>query len=679
MTSNNLCESNFSLDFLEYKSFDDKFESNFSLLVRKINQLFFQRINLDQFLEKINSQESDLWELRIKEFFLCFLKQEFRPFQNELDQLFEDHSTCFLEVEDNYGFDYLSEIFIKHRKSQFQEQVVNLKLPEFFTTANQIALYLLKETESLGKIVSDPLTRVKQVLKKNCISVLLEFRDLKKIKPEEISNLLGCLEDTSLIIKAPNLSSLSEKIKSLIKKKIVIKKLSDQSASELIESLLKFRPDFVVTSANRQEVLDLANLCGNSPEIILIVFLNFFSEKNTYLEKLVKKLLKERTNSQINQNKVLSGALKNFPKEIIFLLERINYLPEEGFSIKEAHAFCKDLFEDSKTLERVLDALIVAFSLRRKKGKGPKSYHLPKFLKDFLKASFSKKEESLERSYKHILIQRLTNSLYWKADVLWEGQINRAIRFLELFSKSHQLKDKTYFVLHLQSTLLELGFWREVQAILSERYQRAINTSVNNEDRGYWYTIKGSLYQGISRYTRSYKDLQTGLIDFQRALKFYNPQKVPKKYVFIYRNIGKIYAELASLRNLNELDFLRDSAKNYYKAFEYCQVAKEAPAKISNIQGSMAKIYRKIADKKIKPFENYLRAFEFLQKSKLNLIKNNLILLDTKGLLKELDLIKKGLLDLKQKIDSDPEKIREINEVLEGIEEESKSVLIKFN
>ena len=563
------------------------------------NKIFQKEKELAPFLQEVRMQKLAIIER--KNCFLFFLNSELASLKDQIENQLAQKKIISLQVSEHYGLFYFIQNFLNDIPLK-----VHLRLVNVFKDAEAIALILLKELEQKPAI--EPLEQLEKFVKQNKVIFVLE--NIKNLPLDELKILLESLKSAQVILINYN-KTYNITLDNLYN--IEILPLSSERAGEFALGMLKMRNDLILTSADKKEIISLINNCDKFPEIIFMALTTLQNSSSSSLGAYTKK----------TQNLLAYLLQKYYPPEINYLLQIASYLPSSGFTVNDLFVLCSSFISSKEEFQIVLFFLENTFCLRKIND----VYQIPDYLKQFLANNYSQNLVSIN----NLLARRIESNYLWKEKTIWITQLEQALTILDSICKQKNFATNQYLILYIQAILLELGFWKIVQNTFIPLCQDAIKSSENNEDRGFWYSLLGLSYLGISRYKDSLKQLDLALNSFQKSLKFYDPQKQPKRYSFVYQNIGLIQYEI--YQNNNSPATLKLSLKAYYKALN------EEENSIT-IRRLLAQNYLELA-KYEKPNENYQKCFalykQALSQNSLNNSSQRLIHLELENLYKKLN------------------------------------------
>ncbi|MDX1919698.1 MAG: hypothetical protein SFU25_03075 [Candidatus Caenarcaniphilales bacterium] len=577
-------------------------------MLNLVQKFFKPKPKLDEINRVYLSNKDHLTKQR--ECFHTFLINYLQDVQFEiLEKLNAENLVC-ISVPEAYGFScFVNHLRFEHQKN-FGYKSIQIKATPKIKEATQLAIILLKEWGH--KVGPEPLEQLKKYSLSHRLLVVVD--QIQFLADTELKNLLENLISARVILIGPSESSF--KSNSSSGEIIEIPLLTNEKAIELALSLLNFRSDLILTSADRQELVNLVNICGRLPEVIYTALASPQGKNNLAVEKYCKLILAIKLRSTGSQfYHLLAYYLSELPEEVKQLLAVAYHLPSTGFTLNDLYVLCRDVAVSKSELNTFLQFLTHIFFVQKSqehlfrdssllskeesKKKNRKKeiantspendvppsskgisevYFLPEFVRRFIRENIieenNKETLDLIRRANLQLIQRLESNLLWQEPIIWVTQFEHSLYTIQWINESKAFNANKYLVLFIQSIYAELGFWREIEESLIPLCSLAIRQSDNNEDRGFWYSLTGLMYKSLSQFKNTEQNLQTALNYFQKSLKFYDPTKQQKRYSFLYQNIGQIFYELAlpsskaSQEESTEKSqvYLKQAIKAFYKA-----------------------------------------------------------------------------------------------------------------
>ncbi|MDJ0625761.1 MAG: hypothetical protein QNJ31_05280 [Candidatus Caenarcaniphilales bacterium] len=605
-------------------------------------KIFKSTSELDEFCQAYLDNETTLKAQR--ECFTSFLSNHLEEDKYKIVQSLDLSNLALVNVSEPFGFNYfLGEIRSVYENKGFS--TICVKASAIINSANQIALIILKEFNQ--KPLGDPLDQLKAFLKDSKFLIIVD--NVSSMSTEELQLLLNYLNEVkTLLINNENGDSIKKFVQRPENAIVNISNLSNDRALELALSLLNFRSDLIITSAERSELVELINICNNLPELIFNALAGPQQKRSLPIEKYCK-LIKETQKNYLAESPSLNNsgsyqALLNYkisklPQEIINLLKTAAFLPSCGFTVNDLFVLCRNSFFSKDELNNALHFITYLFGLKindeylfRKNNiqlsnsketdnRVALVYYLPEYLKSFIDKSLISESTQAEeeREINSQLVQRLESNTLWKEPTVWITQLEHSLASIKWIEANGSFEQNKYFILYIQSLFAELGFWREIENTLIPLCSKAISISDNNEERGFWYSLSGIMLKSISQYKDPEKHLDLALVAFQRSLKFYDPYKQSKRYSFVYQNLGLIYLELSELDTNNSV-FLKQAIKSFYKSFaeENDPCSKDT----ISLKRFLSQAYSALA-KCEKPSENCFKAVNLTIES-LNILKLNI-------------------------------------------------------
>lgn len=564
-----------------------------------LNKIFRKEKKLNSFLQEITKQRISIAEKR--NCFLYFLNSELKNAREQINNKLNENQIIHIQVSEYYGLFYFLQ--------SFSAQVtINLKLVKAFKDAETIALILLRE---LGqKPMTEPVKQLEKFVQQKQILFIFEY--INYIDSNELKILLESLKSAQIILINYS-DSCNISLDNLYNLQILPP--TPNTSAEFALNMLKLRNDLILTSADKKEISSLINNCNGFPEAIFMTLSTLQSDSSSALGNYAKK----------TQNLFNYLIQKSFPPEINSLLQMIIYLPSSGFMANDLFVLCKPFINSKENLQIILFFLQNTFCIRKA---NDIVYQIPDYFRQFLQQDKSNFDLN---SINNLLVRRIESNYLWQEKTAWITQLELALNILNYIQQNKDFKSNQYLTLYIQSILLELGFWKIVQNILIPLSEQAIQNSDNNEDRGFWYSLLGLAHLGISKYKDINKHLNLGLNSFQKSLKFYDPQKQPKRYSFVHKNIGLIYYEIYKSNNLNAN--LKLSIKAYYKALNQDESSIDILRLLSQSYLELAQ-YEKSAENYQKCFNLYKQALKHSKDD--DLTQKKLIYCDLKSFHKKL-------------------------------------------
>jgi hypothetical protein len=564
---------------------------------------------LENVLAEFRAQKALLNEK--KQCYLYFLQQELASLKDQIETKFIDENILCLNVPVAFGIQSFIQETAQNWEAKNNQLSFYFRLTPGLKDANQLALIFLKEHGH--KVTNEPLIQLKNYLAGKKVLIILE--DILHLSAAQLDLLLVSLEAVKVILINEGIIQAAC-LKGRVYSNINIMPPTSEKAAELALTLLNYRADLIMTSAERHELLSLINLCGNLPAIIFMALAAPQSNSNLSIDKYVKEIAKHRSQEQPVYFAVLTFLLERFPEEILYVLQKSYYLPASGFTLNDLYVICRPRF-NSKDLVPILDFLVQQSWLSSDLAGDLVIYQMPSFIKKFIKDNLLDPLADEENQINKLLIQRLESNLLWKEDRIWISQLEQTLISLDWIARSKQFDKNRYFILYIQSILMELGLWTNVENTLVPFCEAAIKDSDNNEDRGFWYSLLGLMYRGIAKFKEPQKQLDKSLLAFQKSLKFYDPQKQQKRYSFVYQNIGLVYSELYR-RDRNE-SHLKQAIKAYYKAIGDDKRKEESS--IITLRRLLAQSYFELSQLE-KPLENFQKSYTMYKLALDGLDKN---------------------------------------------------------
>lgn len=606
-------------------------------MLKLVKEFFKSKPKLDEINRVYLASASGL--LQQREYFHSFLINYLNDLQFEILDKLDAESLVCINVPEAYGFNHFAGHLRQELHQNYGFKSIQIKATPKINEATQLAIIILKEWGQ--RISAEPLEQLKKYSLSNRLLVLID--QVQFIPQTELKAILESLVAARVILIGPSQSSFKS-IVSSNSSIIEIPLLTNEKAIELALSLLNFRSDLILTSADRKELVNLVNICGRLPEVIYTALAGPQGKKNLAIEKYCKLILSSKlinTGSQFYH--LLSYYLSELPNQAKQLLAIAYHLPSTGFTLNDLYVLCKEIDLSKEELNIFLKYLTHVFFLQinhqsnqeysfketknqtkkiqnngqiKESNKPIKKegttliYFFPEFVRRFIKENIIEENKKdtlnlIERANSQ-LIQRLESNLLWQEPVIWITQLEHSLYTIQWISESKAFNSNKYLVLFIQSIYTELGFWREIEKMLIPLCVTAIGQSDNNEDRGFWYSLTGLMYKSLSQFTNTEHNLQTALGYFQKSLKFYDPTKQQKRYSFIYQNIGQVYSELASRSPQEAQVFLKQGIKAFYKALgEEKELSDKSQFVLKRL---LAQSFMTLA-KTEKPGENCFKAF----------------------------------------------------------------------
>ncbi|MDX1919031.1 MAG: hypothetical protein SFT81_07855 [Candidatus Caenarcaniphilales bacterium] len=499
-----------------------------------------------------------------KQCFFYFLVNELAYVSGEIERKLLTRNSISIEVPEAFGFSYFIEHLRGVREEHYGEQTLYLRLNEQINDANLIALIILREFGQSPH--GDPLSQLRKYFQGQRSLVILE--GIASLSNLNLRLLLEALSTSKLILIDYDLQRF-EAQNGLIDEVLVIPPLSPERAVALILALLNYRTDLIITSADRQELIMLAEYCAYLPEMIYLVLSDFQATENTKsVEQIASSIasLQSKTPDKPYQA-VLAHLWGEFPDELTAVLRIVNHLPHSGFSLNDLMTLGADQNFTFKEAQLILDILTNQAGLRQFMAKDVIVYQVPYFIRAYLDSLFGSSSGEEQARLDKLLFQRLESHQIWNQPFLWISQLEQTLFSIRRIAAGDFLDRNPYTLLYLQSILLDFGFWREIDLYLVPVCRKTISCTDNNEERGYWYSLLGMMHKGIAQYKDPAGQVDLALESFQRALKFYNPQKQIRKCSFVNQNIGSLYFELAQLDPRQKMTHLKAALKYLQKAY----------------------------------------------------------------------------------------------------------------
>ncbi len=598
------------------------------------------RKDLDDLLISFRKQKSEL--LAQRKCLIDFLNISLSSFTQQLENIFNNKNLVFINSKEALGLHYFIDKFAQTYATNHQSEYVYIQVNKVFKRAEILALLIIKELKQ--KSSSDLLAQVKKTTKnKNLIIIIDQLSNA--LPDDELHLLLNYLQNAKVIVifntkhitKPENINNDKE-IETL-----QITSFSEGQCLDLSLNLLNYRSDLLLKTADRAELLTLANYCKYSPEIILAMLGGLEGENNLFIQKYLENIKKQNKNLPTQnplENKTyeiylpLAYIIKHLPNIIKSILKTIYYLPSSGFSLHDLYIIINNTsnYEISKEdLKDILQYLICFLGLQIHPKQSPEDdnliYYLPEYIKYFIKSNLliDTNNNILENEINTLLLKRLESNSLWKEDIVWISQLEQSFISLELILQKQSFEKNRNCILFLHLIFQELGLWKYCQDTLIPLCKQAIELCHNIEDRGFWYSLLGLIHHNIANNTHTISELHLALSSFEKALKFYDKQKQVHYYKFVCQSIGFIYYDMASFQQIIEdkIFYYKEALKFHYKMLSNHEPDYKSKKIIAHTFETLAKVNNNY-DSFHKALEFYLQSFNEAPDNQKHLLKSKI-------------------------------------------------------
>ncbi len=521
-------------------------------------------------LKRINSLKSEI-ELMDK-YLLDFFNWEFSSQKTELPKIIQEKNKILIKVNELYGFEnYLLNELLKTKKFLFFE------IPYLIRDSFQLCYALLKEMQIESKNPEEDFFRI---FKEN--KDILILKGISNIVDNEFKNFLRKCEDFHLICIDEKKEEL-EDFHLINIEACEIEKIMDLACvlyGHNRGSEIRYQRDFQL----------IFNIFSSFPKFIFSILV-FIKYKKYNFSKFVKELEK---NSKDPIKSFFNVIIKNLSKEALFILKNVLYLSNIGFSVEQIYRLCKDKFPIKKDFESIFDFLAKLLFFERKRTGIIVIYTIPEFIQKKLKQLINLSFSSSEINNLNLGLLSIVKDQNLKIrKTLWLSQIEECLDALKkslernIFWKENLKASQT---LYIETLFFEMHYIDEIRDFILPLCHREIAESKNNEERGSWYNLLGTVYKDLSIFSNKELNLELALSAFQKSLKFYDHEKEKYKYSFSFEQIGRIYIELAE-HTINEKASLNAAIKALGKALSFEQ---EASKRYINLILLLAETYIKL-------------------------------------------------------------------------------------
>ncbi len=498
----------------------------------------------------------------------------------QLENIFAEKNLVCINSKEALGLHHFIEQFAQTYAANNQSEYVYIRVNKAFKTAEILALLILKELKQ--KSSSDLLAQVKKLTKNQNIIIIID--QLTQALPEdELQLLLNYLKSAKVIVIS-NFKFISKELENNYQNETDILQITNFSEGQCFDlslNLLNYRSDLLLKTADRGELLTLANYCKYSPEIILMALGGLQGENSLFIHKYLENIKKQNIKSSSPEKDYeiylpLAYTIKHLPNTIKNLLKIAYYFPSSGFTLNDLYILANNSLKNEISKEDLKDILqylicLSGLQIASKQALEDENliYYIPEFLKSFIKNELiGKQEESTEENtIDNLLLKRLESNSLWQQEKIWISQLEQSFISLELIVQKQSFEKNRYCILFLHSIFQELGLWKYCQEKLIPLCKQAISLCYNIEERGFWYSLLGLIHRNIANNTQALAELNLALSSFEKALKFYDKQKQIQYYKFACQNIGFIYYDIALLQASREdrIFYFKEALKFHYK------------------------------------------------------------------------------------------------------------------
>ncbi len=397
--------------------------------------------------------------------------------------------------------------------------------------------------------------------------------------------------------------------------------LVEEIARELLAKR-EIKPDKSV-----ELLASLENCDGEIPALLFALLIGF--PLKTSMPKFKEGA--QRTSYQ----KLLESLFDDLPAVLAHLLATFSALPTSGFTADDLFVLTAPRYSSRAELKQYLFFLVRVLGFDF----SDQVIFIPDWFKNLVAKSQLKKHLPAKdlRQLSSLLLRRLESEVYWEDPLLASSQLELLLSSLENHNYPASFISNPRVSVLAQQALVKYGLFHELEQKLLPAYTQAITAADNNKDRGFWYALQGTAFEGLSRFSQATENLDKSLESLQKSLKFYDPVNQKTSYSFSQQQIGltlRALAKTAKHRSV-AIDSLKKAIQSLHKSLAF---SADSPTKLSRLTLDTIKALL-LTYNELREFE---RREEYRFKA-IELIDGFLATLKDEGQIKELSDLRLGL------------------------------------